>query len=322
MTKIALNYRNVAHVHSPGSQSSKGSSSLDQDYINPPSETSDVFANFFTNNYANNYYVADQDGSNSAESVDNLGLDEIDEIDTNNMAIYSANLPIKKERRNAGVIINSSEKSTVQKQQKQPMKKEPTPAKAVKMLETPKVSPSHSKSLLLPKRPESVQELNAEDADLMLNILGDQSTDNNNSAADNNQNSDATTTQNVVYDETSQVSYAYDFPLWQLDLNIKLKNLQQSSGILDEDLFGFAKVEQENTEDLTVTKYNPKHEDIMRLNSISDYSSHIDNVQNDLDSLKDLLSADTYQLDQNDLMGVSEEATLVNETYQERRRKF
>lgn len=57
---------------------------------------------------------------------------------------------------------------------------------------------------------------------------------------------------------------------------------------------------------MVVTKYNPKHGDIMRLSSVNDYSSHIDNVQNDLDSLKDLLRNDAYQMDANQLMAVSD----------------
>lgn len=44
----------------------------------------------------------------------------------------------------------------------------------------------------------------------------------------------------------------------------------------------------------------------MRLNSVNDYSSHLENVQTDLDSLKDLLGRnDGYQLDANQLLGVS-----------------
>ena len=43
----------------------------------------------------------------------------------------------------------------------------------------------------------------------------------------------------------------------------------------------------------------------MRLNSANDYSNHIENVQNDLESLKDLLRNDSYQLDANQLLGVS-----------------
>lgn len=57
---------------------------------------------------------------------------------------------------------------------------------------------------------------------------------------------------------------------------------------------------------MIVTKYNPKHaHDIMRLNSVNDYTSHLDNVQNDLDSLKDLLSNDPYQTLDANMMEVS-----------------
>jgi hypothetical protein len=53
-------------------------------------------------------------------------------------------------------------------------------------------------------------------------------------------------------------------------------------------------------------KYNPPTtEDILGLSSTNEFSNHITNVQNDLDSLKDLLHNDTYQLDPNQLLGVS-----------------
>lgn len=52
----------------------------------------------------------------------------------------------------------------------------------------------------------------------------------------------------------------------------------------------------------------------MRLNSANEYSSHLDNVQNDLDSLKDLLSNESYQLDANQLLGVSD-AEFIEDVY-------
>lgn len=53
-------------------------------------------------------------------------------------------------------------------------------------------------------------------------------------------------------------------------------------------------------------KYNPPHvKDISNLQSPGDYSNHLENVQNDLDSLKDILQDDAYQLDPNQLLGVS-----------------
>lgn len=68
------------------------------------------------------------------------------------------------------------------------------------------------------------------------------------------------------------------------------------------------KKDDEKTGDdmLSVIKYkpaNPHH--IMTLKSVEDYSNHIDNVQSDLDSLKDLLHNDAYQLETNQLLGVS-----------------
>lgn len=83
--------------------------------------------------------------------------------------------------------------------------------------------------------------------------------------------------------------------------------------MLDDELFSFGGKtgEDEKAEDMIVTKYNPKHtNDIQRLSSVNDFSGHIDNVQNDLDSLKDLLRSDNYQLDSNQLLGVSEDFDL------------
>lgn len=58
--------------------------------------------------------------------------------------------------------------------------------------------------------------------------------------------------------------------------------------------------------DMTITKYNPSsNHDIMQLNSVNEYSSHLDNVQNDLDSLKDLLRGDNYCFDPATLVDVS-----------------
>lgn len=89
--------------------------------------------------------------------------------------------------------------------------------------------------------------------------------------------------------------------------------------MLNEGLFEFGGKtgEQENVDDMMVTKYNPKGtiHDILRLNSVDDYSSHINNVQSDLDSLKDLLSNDSYDLDTNDLLGVSERFTVEDRQY-------
>lgn len=94
-------------------------------------------------------------------------------------------------------------------------------------------------------------------------------------------------------------------------------SFQPPADLLDDDLFGFNKAEGVvNSEGMVVTKYNPKHtNDIMRLSSVNDYTNHIDNVQNDLDSLKDLLSNDSYQLDSNQLLGVSREALKDNSAF-------
>lgn len=77
---------------------------------------------------------------------------------------------------------------------------------------------------------------------------------------------------------------------------------------MDDEFLAFEKasnVKQENEDASVLLKYNsPSTRDILDLNSTIDYSNHISSVQNDLDSLKDLLHND-YQLDTSQLLGVS-----------------
>nr|XP_029720479.1 heat shock factor protein-like isoform X3 [Aedes albopictus] len=54
-----------------------------------------------------------------------------------------------------------------------------------------------------------------------------------------------------------------------------------------------------------VTKFVSNNADLNRLNSLADYGQHIDTVQTDLDSLKDLLKGDNYQFDANTLLGAA-----------------
>ncbi|KXJ82976.1 hypothetical protein RP20_CCG008613 [Aedes albopictus] len=53
-----------------------------------------------------------------------------------------------------------------------------------------------------------------------------------------------------------------------------------------------------------VSKFVSNNADLNRLNSLADYGQHIDTVQTDLDSLKDLLKGDNYQFDANTLLGL------------------
>lgn len=63
---------------------------------------------------------------------------------------------------------------------------------------------------------------------------------------------------------------------------------------------------------MRITKYNPNStNDILRLNSVDDYSSHLNNVQTDLDGLKDLLRNENYCFDPNTLMNVSKQFNLL-----------
>lgn len=176
-----LVFSSIPHVHSPGSQSSKGSSSLD-DYT-PPTLMPDVLTNYINNNYGNNYLVADQDGTSNA--ADALDLDDIDEIDTNNMAIYSG-APIKRS-------------------QKPDLKKEPVEIDTVPLPEKVQVPKS---SLLVPANDNGQTSQQEIDADLMLNVLGDQATRDDIFAGTsglNNTTADPAVPQHTLFDETSQV---------------------------------------------------------------------------------------------------------------------
>uniref|UniRef100_A0A0P6IUX5 Putative heat shock transcription factor hsf n=1 Tax=Aedes aegypti TaxID=7159 RepID=A0A0P6IUX5_AEDAE len=53
-----------------------------------------------------------------------------------------------------------------------------------------------------------------------------------------------------------------------------------------------------------MAKFISNNADLNRLSSLTDYGQHIDTVQTDLDSLKDLLKGDNYQFDANTLLGL------------------
>lgn len=168
----------MSSVQSPGSasQSSKGSSCFDQDFM-PTPKIPAALNNIIANNYGNNYYVADIDGANGAGSVEGLDLEDIDEIDTNSMAIYSEET-FKKDRPSGAAGV----------------KKEPVVADSTQAM------PSSGKSLLIPLAADSQLEI---DADLMMNVLEDQVASSSSNAQDLNTNSLAVS--NNMFDETSQV---------------------------------------------------------------------------------------------------------------------
>lgn len=179
----------MSNVQSPGSQSSKGSSSRDQDFI-PSTDIPASLKKFVTNNYRNNYYVPDQDAaSTGAGSVEGLcGLDDVDEIDTNNMAIYSGDANIKD---CSDGPIGMKQESLVANSRAE---------------ELPTQMPSTGKSLLLTPNSNAQEDI---DADLMLNVLGDQVA----STSGNVQNSgiDSLVIPNNMFDETSQVCSKYGY---------------------------------------------------------------------------------------------------------------
>lgn len=273
-------------MKSPGSQSSKaskGSSSLEQDFLQS-SMTPEDLTNFITNNYANNnYYVPDLEESGC--SADSLGLEEVDEIDTNNMEIYSG-VPIKK-----GILTGAA------------LKQEPVDDFVPIPQELPKVPQTAAgKSLLIPSK--NVNSCTQDEVDLMLNVLDDHTA--GTSGSIQSTLVDPVVGQNVGFDDTSQVSSIRRMrKLWKPK---RLKSFQPPSELLSDDMFDFDNKTMDDMKNssLKVTKYNPRHaNDILRLNSATDYSSHLENVQNDLDSLKDLLRNDSYELNANQLMDVS-----------------
>jgi len=178
----------MTNVQSPESQSSKGSNSLDEDYV-LSSTVPDVLANFVTNNYGNNYYVADQDGLSNGDSLDGLGLDDMDEIDTNNMTTYKA-VPAKKDRSGGAGKFSAS------------VKQEPVDLESLAMPES-LVLPSAGKSLLMPSETNAGNSSQI-DAD-MLNALADQELNSGN-ILPGPSSADPMVAQNTMFDENSQVS--------------------------------------------------------------------------------------------------------------------
>lgn len=225
-------------------------------------------------------FQTDADGASNSGSVDGLGFDDIDEIDTNQMQIYN-----KDQVKNRRPDMYTGGKNQPQ------MKQEPVDTESAQLRH------QSGKSLLK----NIIGQDASIDADMMLNTLNEAVGEE--VIAGTSGNVQSSIDPNVF--DPSQVS----------SLTFSKKSIfspkhffQPQNSILDDELFSFdgETGKQEKNEDLIVTKYNPKHiSDIQRLSSVTDYTSHLDNVQNDLDSLKDLLRTDNYQLDANQLMGVS-----------------
>uniref|UniRef100_U5EZQ6 Putative heat shock transcription factor hsf n=1 Tax=Corethrella appendiculata TaxID=1370023 RepID=U5EZQ6_9DIPT len=79
-----------------------------------------------------------------------------------------------------------------------------------------------------------------------------------------------------------------------------------SSQIRNDALIGsntLAPAEKANKSNNIVAKIQPKPQ-LKRMHTVEDYDQQIDTVQNDLDSLKDLLRGEGYQLDANTLLGL------------------
>lgn len=163
-------------------------------------------ASFITNNnYGNDCYVADIDGTSN--SADGLSFDDVDEIDTNSMEIYSG-APIKRER-----LAEAGGTKKVQQQ----AKREPENSKTV---EQKRKAQSSTKSLLIPSKNEQpVSNDPSLDADLMLNLMGDlESTATNIDGAGTSgmaEGTSDTATQNLLFDEIEDVSGNFNFD-WEI----------------------------------------------------------------------------------------------------------
>lgn len=160
----------------------------------------EALASFMSNNYGNNYYVADLDGtSTSAGSADGFSLDDDDIVDANSIAVYKSSADKKNLRSSAGSL-----RATV--------KKEPVEAEPVLKPESHRKPPSagnSGKSLLMPSKNSAVnvQDIIDED-DLIMNVLEEEAASGSSLLAgpSMNLNSDQIAVQNTMFDETSQVS--------------------------------------------------------------------------------------------------------------------
>ncbi|CAH1729718.1 unnamed protein product [Chironomus riparius] len=230
-----------------------------------------------------------KDFDNSAGSSEGLNFDDIDEIDTNSMAIYNGVQAVKKDRRSKTNNFTGKLEPTRSTNQQKHFKIENNEPVIVSP------NPSPGKSLLLSMAENSNNET---DQNIMIDMLNDEEVElsgdklngNGNGASSTITSLDPLVAQNTLdFDHTSQ------------DVHILGNNDD------DDDIFEFAEKKDETVDPnaLKVVKFNPPHvEDIINLQSSNDYTTHIDNVQNDLNSLKDLLSNDAYQLDANQLLGM------------------
>lgn len=187
-----LPFSNITNVQSPGSQSSKGSSSLDQDYVQDTA-IPEALASFITNNYENNYYVPDMNTTSpNSGSGDGFSLDDIDEIDTNNMEIY------KNGRRTLRSGTNSLRTSVKQ----EPV--EPESLNQHEPVQRQTASGKGGKSLLIPSKNIVNNAQNVVDEQVLYDVLGDQAASLI-PGSSMDLGSDQIAVQNTMFDETSQV---------------------------------------------------------------------------------------------------------------------
>ncbi|XP_052861614.1 uncharacterized protein LOC128268530 [Anopheles cruzii] len=69
-------------------------------------------------------------------------------------------------------------------------------------------------------------------------------------------------------------------------------------------------MQPQQQQDQQLSKFVSNDADMSRLNTVAEYGQHIDTVQTDLDSLRELLKGDNYQMDANALLGTANSPTL------------
>ncbi|CAO1420763.1 unnamed protein product [Diamesa serratosioi] len=270
----------VPSVQSPGSISSQspyrpGSSCYDDDVINAniikqiqsqsqPLSPAELYS-VMSNEYANHNYVLDNDGVDEDEN--SMNYDDVDEIDTNNMAIYGVpqikkekvDKPMMRTRQQTGAAESAS---MLQQQFKQePMESHPT---AITSNRRKADRSPAGKSLLISSKPKNIQEdsnISSSEAaaDMMINLINEQQ-----------QQQQQQQQQKPIVDQSLPTTSSASHPQG-------LRNRQDSfllQNELPQALF------EENSQ------------------------NHLDNVQNDLECLKDLLRTDSLSLDTNALLGL------------------
>lgn len=193
---MSVYYSEVPSVQSPGSISSQspyrpGSSCYDDDVINAniikqiqsqsqPLSPAELYS-VMSNEYANHNYVLDNDGVDDDDNS-SMNYDDVDEIDTNNMAIYGVP-QIKKEKVDKPMMrtrqqTGAAESASVLQQQfkQEPMDSIPTAIISNRRKGDRNIA---GKSLLISSKPKNIQQdsnISSSEAaaDMMINLINEQ----------------------------------------------------------------------------------------------------------------------------------------------------